>query len=45
MTVGVPIMRTRTVKKTATMTKILSMKTTMVFATKLQMDTAVPAAV
>ncbi|VTO17703.1 ribonuclease E inhibitor RraB [Klebsiella variicola] len=29
---GVPIMRTRTVKKTATMTKILSMKTTMVFA-------------
>lgn len=35
----------RTVKKTATMTKILSMKTTMVFVTKSQMDTAAPAAV
>lgn len=37
MTVGAPIMRTRTVKTATTMTKSMSMKTTMVFATKSQM--------
>lgn len=38
MTVGAPIMRTRTVKTATTMTKSMSMKTTMVFATKSQMS-------
>lgn len=33
-----PIMRTRTVKTATTMTKSMSMKTTMVFATKSQMS-------
>ena len=38
MTVGALIMRTRTVKTATTMTKSMSMKTTMVFATKSQMS-------
>jgi hypothetical protein len=44
MTVGAPTMKTRTVKKATTMTKISSMKTTTAFATKSQI-TAAPAAV